>query len=189
MAKEPVDQASAVKEPLPPVIEEAREQTPESQPEPLSDLTAYVPEAGLSITLPAGWKQGKPLAGDEEKFAESQDGAHFFESAHKRYPYASIEVFSRLDPDLTLQQYASSISYGTIISKTKRTVSGLEAIEIIEEDVCAFATDEELPIVAIHLYIQSEDKIILASVWALKEDFDARQPSLRTSLDSVSLSR
>ncbi len=145
-----------------------------------------VSKLGFSMKLPSGWQQGRLLRG-EKKFALKPDGRYFFPSTTERYPYGCLVVLSRLPKTLSLNQYATGMVCGQLLSKRERTLSGFEALEIVEEDFDRFAPAEMLPISIIHLYIRKEEKIIWVSFWSLEEDFDEYESSIRESLDSIKL--
>lgn len=143
-----------------------------------------VSKLGFSMKLPSGWQQGRLLRG-EKKFALKPDGRYFFLSATERYPYGCLVALSRLPKTLSLNQYATTMVIGRVVSKTERTFSGLEALEIVEEDFDRFAPAEMLPISVVHTYIRKEDKIIWVSFWSLEEEFYEYESSFRESLDSI----
>ncbi|MBN2119471.1 MAG: hypothetical protein JW734_00260 [Candidatus Omnitrophica bacterium] len=148
--------------------------------------TMEIPDLGLSMIIPLEWKQGTLLTGQEEKFIEQAGGNYCFKDALLRYPYISVGLLS-LPKDASLTQYAPSLSYGNILSKTNKSLGGLKALEVIEKDFDAFKPGEKIPIRAMHMYIQKENKIIWVSYWVFEKDFDNYKNLARKSFDSIKI--
>jgi hypothetical protein len=191
--KEEAKEPQEVQEITIPVKAHIQEQTvaevPETPEAPEETLTALIPQLGLAIDLPAGWKQGRILLHNEDKFKEEGKGNHFFADPKSRYPYGSVTLLPQLPDGLSLDQYASGISFNETVSKTAKSLAGRTAVEIVEEDIDAFEPGEQTLITALHLYIQDKKGLIWLSYWTESQDFETYQAQLRKSLDSVVLTR
>jgi len=64
-----------------------------------------------------------------------------------------------------------------LISKTQRTISGLEAIEVVLNT----------PVSAIEVYIRKGDEVITVAFRAPKEEFSQYEASFRKSIESIEI--
>ncbi len=154
-----------------------------------------ISEIGFSMTLPSGWS------------VDRQNPRFFFDSSNsdnsgmvEDYPLEGKTLDEYLDSELgfmekmeeaqkalveELEKAVIGAASGAladafkvrIISRTPRTINGLDAVELVTEAAYAM----------IEVDIQKGDRVIRVSFRALKEEFPKHEPALREALESVKI--
>ena len=144
-----------------------------------------IPELGFSMKMPPGWRQGRPLIRRGKKYERKVGGRHCFLSETAGYPFGRVLDFS-LDGYGSLEEYVDTppTLHAQVVSKTARTVAGLEAIEILGEGF----GEKRIPVRGLHVYIRRGDRAVLVTFLCQRERFAQYEGQWREAIDTIGLS-
>jgi hypothetical protein len=145
-------------------------------------VTMTVSELGLSMQLPSGWKQGRALLSTGNVYEPKANGPYCFESVNHGYPFGVVREFS-MTGFSTLEEYVRTPPslYGAAVSKEPRTVSGMNALEVVGNGL----GEKQAPVRGIYLYVQRGDKVLLISFIAAEREFSRYEPRFREALNTL----
>jgi hypothetical protein len=144
-----------------------------------------IPEVGLSMRIPSGWKIGNRIGWEGTSyFVEQPSGKYCFEAVNQRFPHGSV-VVSPIEPQskITIAGLADHITTGSVITRTNRIIDGHDAIEIVEQ-----TSDLGGPISIIHLLLRESNKSIYISFCVRTDDFPQYESKFRRCIDSIKFS-
>ena len=154
-----------------------------------------IPEIGFSMTLPTGW-QIDP--NDQNSFFEQtkqednwgmvihyelepgQTLEQYVENSIKemeKMESMQMKMIEMLGESASDDDYSEEIAQTSLISKTSRKISNLDAIEVIEQAVYK----------VIRIYIGKESKVIDVMFRTLPEDFEKSEPLIRKAIESIKI--
>jgi len=125
-----------------------------------------VPELGLSMKLPPGWR------------ARASEPRMFYDGDNREDNFGMVEDYPL--EGLTLEEYVEKMSKAgapQVLSKTPCTVGGCEAVEMV--------TEAEYAVVEVD--IRKGDRVIRVSFRTLAEDLPEHEESFRAALRSIAI--
>ena len=123
-----------------------------------------IPELGLFMNLPSGWRVDK------------RDPRMFLDAANPDDNFGMVEIYPLKGKTLA-EFLEENIGEIRTISKITRRISGFEAIEIV--------TEAEYTVIEVN--IGKGDEVIRVSFRTLKTDFPKFEASFRSALQSIEI--
>ncbi len=146
------------------------------------EQTLTEPESGFSMTIPTGWKVGRPDWSGRKKYVPAAKARNCFASADQSYPLGAVRTFPLSDSS-SLAEYVHLPGglHGQLVSEQPVLVCGHEAIEVIGT---GFGEDKTA-VKGIYRYIHKDNRVIVASFLTTAEQFAELEPVFRQSLGTI----